>query len=652
MVRAGRFLALLLMAFLVSTTTSAQQPQTGTAVVAGRVMDVVTGSPVAGAVVTIVQSLTASRPATAGAPAPPPPAPARRAVAVTNDDGRFVFRDLPAGSYAISTGFPGLAPGAYGRRRPGGLSRNLIVADGARANDVAIAMWKLGAISGTVRDDRGEPVVGIAIRALRKVINGGRVEFSFTDGGGEVTDDRGRYRMSGLFPGTYVVTFFNATQSAALTTVDAYQSAVAAGTAAGLMRSAIETGAINLNSAGLVFGDWQLSVSSARPHPVPAPGGGVLIQPTVFYPGARLPAEATQLTMPAGGELTGIDLTVPLVPGMRVSGVLMGPAGPAANHGMRLYPVSSSDAAFEVPVAYCTTDAAGRFAFLGVPAGAYVIRAYRVTPTIPISRPIPAAAGAAPVTTVEVATPPAAPPPSVFAELPVTVGASHVDGVSLSLQQGARLVGRVVFEGSAPPPPPARVQQMILNIRPLFGEAGPMSAIGDTRVDADGHFATSAYAPGRYRLTGWTIPGPEWRLASFRIGNTDGAGQAFTISDRDLADVVMTFTDKVTTVSGEVRAPESSASPEATVVLFPADVPGWIASGMSPLRTLSVPTSPAGAYQLQVLLPGDYLMVAIPPEVAPDVDADFVKRFGASAVRISFAAGETKTQALTLVRPR
>jgi len=246
-VRAGRFLALQLMAFVVCATTFAQQPQTGTAVVAGRVMDQVSGRPVGGAVVTIVQALTAPRPGASGAPASPPPAPARRAVAVTNDEGRFVFRDLPEGSYAISSGYPGLAPGAYGRRRPGGLSRNLTVAEGARVNDVAIAMWKLGAISGMVRDDRGEPVVGIAIRALRKVINGGRVEFSFTDGGGEVTDDRGRYRMSGLAPGTYVVTFFNATQSAALTTVDAYQSAVAAGTSAALMRGAIETGALNLS---------------------------------------------------------------------------------------------------------------------------------------------------------------------------------------------------------------------------------------------------------------------------------------------------------------------------------------------------------------------------------------------------------------------
>jgi hypothetical protein len=519
-------------------------------------------------------------------------------------------------------------------------------------NDVVVSMWKLGAISGMVRDDRGDPVVGIAIRALRKVINGGRVEFSFTDGGGEVTDDRGRYRMSGLMPGTYVVTFFNATQSAAVTTVDAYQAAVAAGTSAGLMRGAIETGALNLNSAGFVFGGWQLSTSSARPQPVPAPGGGVLIQPTVFYPSARLPGQAMQLTMPPGGELTGIDLSVPLVPGMRVSGVLTGPAGPAANHGMRLYPVSSGDAAFETPVAYCTTDAAGRFAFLGVPAGTYVIRAYRVTPTIPVSRPIPAPAGAAPVTTVEVTTPPAAPPPAVYAEMPVTVGASHVDGVSVSLQQGARLVGRVMFDGSAPPPPPARLQQMILSIRPLFGEPGPMTAIGDTRVDGEGRFATSTYAPGRYRLANWTIPAPEWRLASFRIGNVDGVGQAFTIGERDLTDVVLTFTDKVTTVSGEVRAPDSNASPEATVVLFPADVPGWIASGMSPLRALSVPTSATGTYQLQVALPGEYLLVAIPPEVAPDVDAEFVKRFGASAVRIFFAAGDTKTQALTLARPR
>jgi hypothetical protein len=269
-----------------------------------------------------------------------------------------------------------------------------------------------------------------------------------------------------------------------------------------------------------------------------------------------------------------------------------------------------------------------------------------------IARPIPPAAGAAPVTTVEVAAPAAGPLPSFYAELPITVGSTHVDGVSLSLQPGMRLTGRVVFEGAAPPPAPARLQQIALTIRPVFGEPGPMTAIGETRVDAEGRFTTSAYAPGRYRLASWTIPGTEWRLASFRIGAADAVGQAFTINDRDLNDVVMTFTDRNTTVSGDVRAADANGSPEAIVVLFPADVQAWIASGMSPHRVVSAPTSPTGAYQLQIILPGDYLMVAIPPETVPDVDADFVKKFGSSAIRISFAAGDTKTQPLTLVRSR
>ena len=97
---------------------------------------------------------------------------------------------------------------------------------------------------------------------------------------------------------------------------------------------------------------------------------------------------------------------------MRVSGVLTGPDGPAANHGLRLWPVPANDGGYEIPIAYATTDSRGRFAFLGVPPGAYIIRAYRVQPTGPIF--IPPTAGGPPGTRVEMLDAAASPIPSWF----------------------------------------------------------------------------------------------------------------------------------------------------------------------------------------------------------------------------------------------
>ena len=126
----------------------------------------------------------------------------------------------------------------------------------------------------------------------------------------------------------------------------------------------------------------------------------------------------------------------------------------------------------------------------------------------------------------------------------------------------------------------------------------------------------------------------------------------FTIGDRDIDDVVVTFTDKVSALSGEVRAIDANSSPDATVVLFPADVQAWLASGMSPRRVMTAITSAGGSYQMRVPLPGDYLVVAVPPEVVPDIDADFVKRFSGAAVRVTLASGDTKSQPLIVARVR
>src|SRR5688500_4198537 len=105
-------------------TPSPSDPRTG--LIVGQVVDGDSGKPIAGAIVSL------------GAAAGPPQAPR----VLTGSDGRFVFRDLPRGSFPIVATKPGYAEGAYGRGRPGGPSRQVTLTEGERIGDVVTRMWK------------------------------------------------------------------------------------------------------------------------------------------------------------------------------------------------------------------------------------------------------------------------------------------------------------------------------------------------------------------------------------------------------------------------------------------------------------------------------------------------------------------------------
>src|SRR6476646_838335 len=55
---------------------------------------------------------------------------------LTDAEGRFVFLDLPKGTYTIAATKAGYADGAIGRRRPAGLTQVLTLADGERIGDL------------------------------------------------------------------------------------------------------------------------------------------------------------------------------------------------------------------------------------------------------------------------------------------------------------------------------------------------------------------------------------------------------------------------------------------------------------------------------------------------------------------------------------
>lgn len=641
--------ALALVAFLHQGGPGQQQapPPPGTAVVSGQVLDATTNKPVGGVGVTLAS----------GAPMGVlesgnqivPPLQRRSGVAVTNSQGRFVFRDVPAGEFWITAVAEGYAPGASGRKRIGGPGTTFTVKDGARVTDAHIHIWKLAAVSGIVRDDRGEPIVGVPVWAMRRSLTGGQLSLSLTGGRGESTDDRGMYRIDGLSPGSYVLTVRLSTHAVPVATSDAYRAAVASGTSAAMTRTWSETGALGIEGGGIIIDDFQARVPTGQPPVLPGPNKTLLVHPPLFHPTAQMAADSTAIELAAGDDRAGMDFRMPLVPGVRVSGVLTGPDGPMANAGLRLIPAPSNEIAFDIPVAYSTTDANGRFAFLGVPAGAYLIRAYRVTSPV-MMRPAPPQAGAPPNLSADPRVTPTA-VPSSFGELPVTVASSNVDGLSVVMQLGARLTGRLVFEGT--PPSAAQTQRIQLAIRPVVGTHPNITVT----IDGEGRLTSSGMAPGRYLVTTGSMPaantpGVLWAMASARVGNVDAAQEAFTIGAGDISDVVVTLTEKSIALSGTVRTADGAASRDATIFIFPADTQAWIASGMSTQRLTTGGPNSSGTYDLRVRFPGDYLVVALPPEVPPDIDPAFIKRWAASGVRVSLAFGDAKTQALTVARAK
>ncbi len=631
---------------LAGVAGSAQQapPSSGSAVVAGQVIDDGTGRPIGG--VTVTLSRVGSAPPRAGAAAPV----TRQAGAITNADGRFVFRMVPAGRFTLATQLNGYAAGGSGQPRIAAPVMPFDVADGERRTDHQIRMWRLASVSGIVRDDLGEPLVGVSVWALRRTAVGDRTGLTFTGGTVEATDERGYYRLSFLAPGTYAIAVRSSIQSNPASTVTSVlqaraQAAPGGPPMAGIRRESRESGAINIERAGLEVDGWQASVSIGSPQPLAGPDDTVLLHPTTFYPGVTDAGAATLVTLSTGDDRGALDFIVPLVRGTRVSGTLHGPEGPAAHHGLRLVPetVDAKAPMISTPVAYATTDASGRFVLLGVAPGAYRLMAYRTPLTGATAEMFERMSG-------ERVPPPTGPaPPSLSAEMPLSVGDAPMDGIALTLAPSAIVAGRVEFSGNGPSPAAAEMARTALTLSALAGD----TTAAQTRVTETGTFAFSGVAPGRYLLSATAPPG--WSLTSARVGGVELVGRAITIAREDLSDAVLTFTDRAMTVSGSVRADAATGTTGASVVAMPADLDAWISGGMAPSLVRIVSVDAAGAFTLTLAVPGDYLVVAVPPEIEPrnmlwtvNVDPDIARRLVPLATKVAVALGDTRSVTLTL----
>jgi hypothetical protein len=575
--------------------------------IVGQVVDATTGAPVGEAIVRLTLPKYVDDPTT----------PKGRVM--TDGEGRFFFTDLHPGEYWLNASKDGYSPGIYGQRRASGQNVLLSLAEGERLMDVTLRVWKYGVIAGTVLDEAGEPVVGVAVRALVKDVFAGRTRYGNVQIISEpiaTTDDRGMFRLSQLMPGTYVV-LVPSTQT---TVPAAFLQAPDATLRSELFFAGVPEVALLGQPRTQQVGDFALMTSNRVLVPPPSsPAERMAVYPTTYFPAAATAGAATQITLAAGEERSDITISVRPVPAVRVSGRLVAPDGSVPPPTtIRLVGAAMTDVittglvsgpdhvGFETVTGM--SDASGRFTLLGVPSGDYVL----THATRFLSRAIQQGQ------------------PALWVSQPVAVGADDVSDLIVTLRPALRIEGRLEYRGSTPPPAIAGI-----TFEAPFGELGQF-AVQATK-GATLTFSTVA-AGGQYIARPYESS--TWFVQSVTLGGKDITDRAFDLQS-DATSLVVTYTDRPSKVSGTVTDERGAASPTAVVVVFPVDPRLWSGYGASPRTLKSALTTRGGVYTINHLPPGDYYAIALADsDIDGWRDPATLETLADQATRLTVTAGD------------
>ena len=582
---------------------------TGTAFLAGQVVDETTGKPVPDAVVRIaIANPSLSGNLMFGV------MPNRGAVA-TDSQGRYFFASLPAGSYAPRATKPGYVASV-------GTARAIALADGERILDLNIRLARLGTMSGTLRDDAGDAVVGTDVMAFRRALVNGRPTLRPT--AQSTSDDRGQYRMSALPAGEYVVCACTRRSmpfdGVLLTTLAADPTQLLA-----VASRAITAGAdvAHLDNTMRTFA------------------------PT-FYPSSATVAGATRVVLGAGDDKTGVDFELTPTISTRVSGRVTGGVSPILASQIRLSPAGESEEGAgltEVQPMLAQPD--GRFDFVGVPPGQYVIRVMHPVTGARAGGPsgdamaLIGARGSGPQ-------PGMIPGPDdslAWASTPITVTPDGARDVLVPLRQGIRVTGRLQFVGGAKPPTAQELTRVTVLFQPL-PPVPPQLAVPFGRVNADGTLLIPNVVPGRYffnttLIANWTT------VKSITLRDQDVTDLPIEISDTDPAELVVTFSDvPMATLAGQPSTAVGATrrSEDVTALIFPTETRFWTDPSAASRRFRTAPVTREGSFTPIPLAAGEYFVAIVPDARAADwQERSQLELLARTAQRVRIADGEHKT---------
>ena len=487
--------------------------------------------------------------------------------ASTGADGKFVFQNVDPAQYRLGATRNGYVRSEYGARAPNRPGLLITLAAGQRLTDVVVQLTAAGTIAGRVLDRDGEPLANVTVQAQK---------YSYRDGErvlnnvqNVLTNDLGEYRLFWLQPGQYFV------------------SATYNGGAGG------ETFVRNIaQAAGMIAGRGggrgaQTRVDSQGPEEAYIP---------VYYPGTGDVQSATPINLPAGTVFSGVDFTVAAVRAVRVRGqVINGATGqPARNANLVLQPRSRGNVNSRLqPFRAPTINDQGGFEIRGVAPGSYELvgiindRNNRM-----------------------------------FGTVPLEVGNSDVQNVTVVISPGLSIAGRISIEGANTSADGASGSRMRISLRRSGGDAQFEPGQASAPVQADGTFTLQQVGPGDYRLNVTGMPQNAY-LKFARLGPMDVLNQGLHIERQPGVPIEIVVGTDSGAVDGTVTSNKQEPSANVTVVL----VPDPVHRNRSELYR-SVMTDSQGRFHFGGVTPGDYKLFAWEDvESGAWQDSDFLRPF-------------------------
>ena len=515
--------------------------------------------------------------------------------ATTDGSGKFTIRNVEPGRYRLSATRDGYVRAEYGQRGPALSGTPITLGARQELKDVRIQMTPTGAIAGRVYDRYGDPVGNATVQALKYTYQDGRRVLSVVQGAR--TNDLGEYRLFWMQPGQYIVSAVpnNRLDGDMTFEFGAGSPLQISGAAAAIGATAIRVG----GGAASVFG-----------MPPSADTNETYL--TVYYPGTTDGAAASPIDLRPGASFTGVDLTVVDSRAVRIRGRVIS-SRQSDGGSVALIPRGTMTAGGATQRTASVSDQ-GTFEFRGVAPGSYDLVATSGRQFITFStRQSPGADGQTITRNAFILTTPPGGPgelarpqpnsnePRLFGRVSVDVGDADVENVTIQLQPGVSVQGRIAIDG-----PGSGTNDSTTNMRvflrpdPMIPQLLPQPA----SVNANGTFTITDVPPGDYRLSVTGMPRGGY-VKSAALGGSDASNLVLHIEGEPRGGLDVLVGTNPGSLDATVQNDRQEAVPGVTVVLVP--------SGTQQLRSelYRLATSDAsGRIHLDSVVPGDYKLFA------------------------------------------